>query len=92
MKKSKCSKKVHLQLNPLSLLVSLTMIAFQSSFQKIITWTKKSRRGVAKVEIILYYYIFTCQDVENFGENTICFSNGHILGKVGVLECYFNLL
>jgi hypothetical protein len=85
-------KKTHLQLNPLSLLACLTTITPQYSFQKIITWTKKTRKGVARMEKILHYYRITCQDVENSGENMICFSNGHILRNIGVLECYFNVL
>jgi len=43
--KIKMFKKTHLLLRHLSLLACLTMIAPQSSFEKTIIWTKKSRMG-----------------------------------------------
>jgi len=44
------------------------------------------------VEKVLYCCRFVCQDVENFGEDEVCFSNHHIPRNTRISECYFDLL
>jgi len=64
----------------------------QSSLQKTITWTKKSKKGEHDWKKKLYCCRTTCQDVENSNEDMICFSNDPIPKNIKVLKCYLNLL